>query len=58
MCAFWNRLKASNHSKTNSKLAAQEFATHYSSIMTDNNQLTSEQERISQNVKQKAVTLS
>ena len=58
MCAFWNRLKASNYSKTTSKLAAQEFATHYGSIMTDNNQLTSEQERISQNVRRKAVTLS
>ena len=58
MCAFWNKLKSNNHSKTNSKLMPKEFANHYSSTMTDSNHLTPEQERISQTVKSKAATLS
>ncbi len=58
MCAFWNRLKSNNQSKSNSKLKPQELADHYSNTMTDSNDLTSEQERISQTVKAKAAKLS
>ena len=58
MCAFWNKLKPNNHSKINSKLMPEEFAKHYSHTMTDNNNLTAEQERIRQTVKTKASQLS
>ena len=58
MYAFWNKLKSNNHSKTSSKLKAQELAEHYSGTMNDNRDLTSEQERICQNVKTKATSLS
>ena len=54
MCAFWNKLKSNNYNKTNSKLMPKDLANHYNSTMTDNNQLTPEQERISQTVKAKA----
>ena len=58
MCAFWNKLKANNHSKVASKLIAKDFADHYSDTMTDSNDLTAEQVKIGQSVKEKASTLS
>ena len=58
MCAFWNKLKSNNHSKTSSKLMPKDLANHYSSTMTDSSHLTPEQEEISQTVKEKAATLS
>ena len=58
MCSFWNKLKSNNHSKINSKLMPQEFADHYSNTMTDNEDLTPEQESICKVVKAKATKLS
>ena len=58
MCAFWNKLKSNDHSQTNSKLTPQELADHYSITMKDNNELTTEQERISQAVRAEASKLS
>ena len=58
MCAFWNKLKANNHNKVASKLIAKNFADHYSDTMSDKNDLTAEQVKISKSVKEKASTLS
>ena len=58
MCAFWNKLKSNNYSKTNSKLMSKDLANHYNNTMTDSGHLTPEQEEISQTVKEKAATLS
>ena len=58
MCAFWNKLKSNNYSKTNSKLTPKDLANHYNSTMTDSNHLAPEQEEISQTVREKAATLS
>ncbi|CAL4087997.1 unnamed protein product [Meganyctiphanes norvegica] len=58
MCAFWNKLKSDNHTKTNSKLRSNDFADFYSSTMSDNNNLTEEQLEICKNVKDKASALT
>ena len=58
MCAFWNKLKSNNHTKTNSKLRSNEFADFYSSTMSDNNNLTEEQLEICKTVKDKATALT
>ena len=51
MCAFWNKLKSNNHTKTNSKLRSNEFADFYSSTMSDNTNLTEDQLEICKTVK-------
>ena len=58
MCAFWNKLKSNNHVNINSKLKAKDFADFYSSTMTDSNDLTAEQAKLSQSVRIKASALS
>ena len=58
MCAFWNKLKSNNHSKISSKLIPKDFENHYRHTMTDNGDLTEDQEQTSQYVKTRASKLS
>jgi hypothetical protein len=50
MKEFWNRLKYFQHTKTSSFLTANDFASHYQSVMTDSGVLNNEQQAISDQV--------
>ena len=54
MAGFWKRVKKKREANQHSKLSAEKLADHYAAAMTDQGQLTEDQQQISRAVAEKA----